>query len=117
MRGIFACSHGSSGCCHIRAIFTACLNGTVSRYSPPLLRDVARNGHRLHELTGQLVALEGKVDLLYGSGMKAHFQKARDGAKTLDFLVAREIYKQLERAADAFEDVAIEIDSLVIDHA
>lgn len=83
----------------------------------PLLRDVARNGHRLHELTAQLVALEGKVDVLYGSGMKAHFQKARDGAKTLDFLVAREIYKQLERVADAFEDVAIEIDTLVIDHA
>lgn len=83
----------------------------------PLLRDVARNGHRLHELTGQLVALEGKVDLLYTSGMKAQFQKTRDGGKTLDFLVAREIYKHLERIADAFEDVANEIDSLVIDHA
>lgn len=82
----------------------------------PLLRDVARNGHRLHELTGQLVALEGKVDLLHGTGMKTHFQKARGGAKTLDFLVAREIYKHLERIADAFEDVANEIDSLVVDH-
>ncbi|MEO7248145.1 MAG: DUF47 family protein [Novosphingobium sp.] len=83
----------------------------------PLLRDVSRNGHRLHELTGQLVALEGKVDLLYGSGMKAQFQKTRDGSKTLDFLVVREIYKHLERIADAFEDVANEIDALVIDHA
>lgn len=83
----------------------------------PLLRDVARNGHRLHELTGQLVALEGKVDVLYFSGMKSHFQTTRDGGKTLDFIVAREIYKHLERIADAFEDVANEIDSLVIDHA
>ncbi len=83
----------------------------------PLLRDVARNGHRLHELTGQLVALEGKVDTLYTSGMKSHFQATRDGAKTLDFIVTREIYKHLERIADAFEDVANEIDSLVIDHA
>jgi uncharacterized protein Yka (UPF0111/DUF47 family) len=82
----------------------------------PLLRDVARNGHRLHELTGQLVALEGKVDLLHTSGMKTHFQATRDGGKTLDFIVAREIYKHLERIADAFEDVANEIDSLVVDH-
>ena len=83
----------------------------------PLLRDVARNGHRLHELTGQLVAMEGKVDLLHDSGMKIHFQKAREGGRALDFIVVREFYKHLERIADAFEDVANEIDALVIDHA
>ncbi|MEP7222457.1 MAG: DUF47 family protein [Novosphingobium sp.] len=83
----------------------------------PLLREVDRNGHRLHELTGQLVALEGKVDLLHASGLKVHYQAARGGGMTLDFLVNREIYKHLERVADAFEDVANEIDSLVIDHA
>ncbi|MFM5908223.1 MAG: DUF47 domain-containing protein [Novosphingobium sp.] len=82
----------------------------------PQLRDVARNGHRLHEITGQLVALEGKVDLLHTSGMKMHYQKTRDGGQTLDFIVTREIYKHLERIADAFEDVANEIDSLVVDH-
>lgn len=83
----------------------------------PLLRDLERNGARLHELTGKLVSLEGKVDGLYDNGMKAHFLKARDGGKTLDFIVARELYKHLERIADAFEDVANEVDSLVIDHA
>jgi predicted phosphate transport protein (TIGR00153 family) len=83
----------------------------------PLLRDIARNGHRLHELTGQLVGLEGKVDMLYVAGMKAQYLKTRDGSKTLDFIVVRELYKHLERIADAFEDVANEIDALVIDHA
>jgi predicted phosphate transport protein (TIGR00153 family) len=83
----------------------------------PLLREVDRNGHRLHELTGQLVALEGKVDILHDTGLKNHFQKARDGGRALDFLVAKEIYKHLERIADSFEDVANEIDALVIDHA
>ncbi|MFM6931282.1 MAG: DUF47 domain-containing protein [Novosphingobium sp.] len=83
----------------------------------PMLRDLERNGERLHKLTGELVSLEGKVDLLHDAGMKTHYQRARDGGKTLDFIVAREIYKHLERIADAFEDVANEIDSLVIDHA
>ena len=35
----------------------------------------------------------------------------------MQFIVRREIYKHLERIIDAFEDVANEIDSIVIDHA
>ena len=33
------------------------------------------------------------------------------------FVVDREIYKQLEKISDSFEDVANEIDGIVIDHA
>lgn len=84
----------------------------------PLLRDVEKHGHRLHELTGRLVTLEGDVDKLHHDGLKAKFQAQREpGVKTLDFIVAREVYKRLENIADAFEDVANQIDSLVIDHA
>lgn len=84
----------------------------------PLLRDVERNGHRLHLLTGRIVALEGDVDNIHESGLKAKFQAQREaGANPMDFIVARELYKHLERIADAFEDVANEIDSLVVDHA
>jgi hypothetical protein len=32
-------------------------------------------------------------------------------------VVQREVYKHLERIVDAFEDVANEIDGIVIDHA
>jgi len=35
----------------------------------------------------------------------------------MQFIVAREIYKHLERITDALEDVANEIDGIVIDHA
>ncbi len=38
-------------------------------------------------------------------------------AGAMRFTVRREIYKHLERIVDAFEDVANEIDSIVIDHA
>ena len=83
----------------------------------PLLRDVARNGRRLHELTGRIVQLEGQVDGLHESGMKARFDEQKGNPDPLKFMVVREIYKHLERIADAFEDVANEIDALVIDHA
>lgn len=82
----------------------------------PLLRDVERNGRRLHELTAKLVKLEGEVDILHDIGMKNAFQAQKDDSDPLAFIVKREIYKNLERVADAFEDVANEIDSLVIDH-
>lgn len=82
----------------------------------PLLRDVERNGRRLHELTARIVQLEGHVDGLHDSGMTAAFQMQKGKPDPLAFMVSREIYKHLERVADAFEDVANEIDSLVIDH-
>lgn len=83
----------------------------------PLLRDVERNGRRLHELTGRIVQLEGQVDGLHDAGMKAAFLAQKAKADPLAFMVSRELYKHLERIADAFEDVANEIDSLVIHHA
>ena len=35
----------------------------------------------------------------------------------MQFVVRREIYKHLERVVDSFEDIANEIDDIVIDHA
>ena len=83
----------------------------------PLLRDLPRNGHRLHELTARIVALEGQVDVIHTHGLQASFAKAREKGDTLGYIVDREIYKHLERIADAFEDVANEIDGLVIEHS
>lgn len=82
----------------------------------PLLRDVGRNGKRLHELTERLVRIEGHADTIHAEGLKQalHDHGASD---TLRFVTEREIYKHLERIVDAFEDVADQIDGLVIDHA
>ena len=82
----------------------------------PLLRDVNRNGPRLHELTERLVRIEGHADQVHVAGLKRSLREAGE-ADTLRFVVEREIYKHLERIVDAFEDVANEIDGIVIDHA
>jgi uncharacterized protein Yka (UPF0111/DUF47 family) len=88
----------------------------VTAEAMPLLRDVPANGERLHELTGRLVRMEGHADDLHAAGLKRAFQTL--GANdTLRFVVAREVYKHLERITDAFEDVANEIDGIVIDHS
>ena len=82
----------------------------------PLLRDVGRNGGRLHELTERLVRMEGHADEIHAAGLKKSFQ-AHGTGDAMAFVVHREIYKHLERIVDAFEDVANEIDGIVIDHA
>lgn len=82
----------------------------------PLMRDISRNGARIHSITEKMVKLEGQADGVHADGLKKAFAAYRDG-KAIDFIVAREIYKHLERITDAFEDVANEIDGLVIDHA
>ncbi len=82
----------------------------------PLLRDITRNGARIHELTERLVHLEGVADDIHAAGLKKAFQEYGE-TSAIKFIVAREIFKHLERVADAFEDVANEIDGIVIDHA
>ena len=82
----------------------------------PLLRNIGRNGQRLHELTEEIVHLEGQADQLHEAGLKALF-KAHGAERTMDFIVGREIYSHVERVLDRLEDVADEIQGIVIDHA
>jgi uncharacterized protein Yka (UPF0111/DUF47 family) len=87
----------------------------VTARALPLLRNVSANGATLHELTGKVVDLEGQADEIHAQGLKRAFQTARQDP--LQFAVAREVFKNLEKVMDAFEDVANEIDGIVIDHA
>lgn len=81
----------------------------------PLLRNISRNGSRIHEITERIVRLEGQADDAHAKGLKRAFEQ--ESSRPMQFMVAREIYKHLERITDAFEDVANEIDGIVIDHA
>lgn len=82
----------------------------------PLLRDVARNGARLHELTERLVRMEAHADEIHAAGLRRALRES-GATDTLRFVVEREVYKHLERIVDAFEDAANEIDGIVIDHS
>jgi uncharacterized protein Yka (UPF0111/DUF47 family) len=88
---------------------------TLTAEAMPLLRDIGANGARLHVITEKVVRLEGDADDAHAAGLKKAFQQFSD--KPMQFIVHREIYKHLERITDALEDVANEIDGIVIDHA
>jgi predicted phosphate transport protein (TIGR00153 family) len=81
----------------------------------PLMRDISRNGMRIHAITERIVRLEGDTDDVQALGLKRSFQD--HSHSPMQFIVASEIYQHLERITDAMEDVANEIDGIVIDHA
>lgn len=82
----------------------------------PLLRDLGKNATRLHELTERLVRMESHADAIHAAGLKRALREY-GATDTLQFVVQREVYKHLERITDAFEDVADQIDGIVIEHA
>ncbi len=82
----------------------------------PLLRAIHGNAARLHELTERLIRLEGRADEIHDAGLARAYRTLGEIAP-MRFFVHRELYSHLERVVDRFEDVANEIDNLVIDHA
>ena len=88
----------------------------VTAEAVPLLRSLAGNAPRINELTARLIEMEGHADHIHDEGIKALFRSTNDG-EAMRFVIGRELYNSLERIVDRFEDVANEIQGLVIDHA
>ena len=80
----------------------------------PLLQSIGDNVAMLTAITEEIGKLEGRVDDLHDIGLKELFLKHRS-ANTMDFVVGSEIYKHLEKVSDRFDDVANEINSIVIE--
>ena len=86
----------------------------VTAEAIPLLRNLVPNAGRLNELTARIIEIEGHADAITDAGIKDLFKGAGD---PMAFIVGRELYGSLEKIVDRFEDVANEVQGLVIDHA
>jgi predicted phosphate transport protein (TIGR00153 family) len=80
----------------------------------PLMQAMGDNVSLLTTITEELTKLEGRVDDLHDIGLKELFLKHRN-ANAMDFIVGVEIYDHLEKVADRFDDVANEINSIMIE--
>jgi predicted phosphate transport protein (TIGR00153 family) len=96
----------------IGALLVQCAN-LVAR-ALPLMQAMGENVAALSAITEEITRLEGRVDDLHDIGLKELFLKNRN-ASTMDFIVGAEIYKHLEKVSDRFDDVANEINSIVIE--
>jgi uncharacterized protein len=86
------------------------------REAIPLMRKIGRNATRLHEITEAIVKLEGRADALHDEGLAALFERLGSD-QPIQFFVGRELYRYVERVLDRLQDVADEIQGIVIDHA
>jgi uncharacterized protein Yka (UPF0111/DUF47 family) len=88
----------------------------ITAEAVPLLRSIGQHTDRILHLTARIVEIEGQADEIHDAGIKALYQRVNQ-TDLREFIVKREIYSHLERIVDRFEDVANEIQGLVIDHA
>jgi uncharacterized protein len=85
----------------------------------PLLRSISSEAGRLSSITEKITQLEGRADDLHDNGLRELYQesaKSNSGANALTFFVGNEIYDHLEKVVDRFDDVANEIQGIVIEH-
>jgi uncharacterized protein Yka (UPF0111/DUF47 family) len=83
--------------------------------SIPLLEKVTANAQRLNAITESVMRIEGRADEFYDLGLKELF-RAHGSANAMSFLIGRELYSQLEKVMDRFEDVANEVSGIVIEN-
>jgi uncharacterized protein len=81
-----------------------------------MLSDVAKNATALNDICLQITRIEGNADDAYDRGLELLYQKVK-GGDTLEFIRGSEIYKHLEDSVDSLDDVADEIQGIVIEHA
>lgn len=80
----------------------------------PLLASVGSNATTLNELCLQITRIEERADDIHDRGLKRLYQKAK-GGDPMEFVRGNEIYGHLEESVDRFDDVANEIQGIVIE--
>ena len=81
----------------------------------PLLQTMGKDAARLGSYAEEIVRIEGRADEIHDEGLKTLFRNhGRNDA--MAYIVGSEIYGNLEKVVDRFEDVANEINGIVIEH-
>ncbi len=81
----------------------------------PLLRSISSQAARISTLTEQITQIEGRADDLHDLGLKELFE-TQAATNPMAFITGNEVYDHLEKVVDRFDDVANELQSVVIEH-
>ncbi|KPL52741.1 DUF47 domain-containing protein [Prosthecomicrobium hirschii] len=80
-----------------------------------LLERPGPNAARLSEIIEEVLRVEGRSDEMHDQGLRELYRRHRDG-NAMAFVIGSEIYGELERVVDSFEDVANEISGILIEN-
>ena len=81
----------------------------------PLLRHIGSEAQRISALCERISQLEGRADELHDTGLKNLYQQ-HGQANAMAFFAGNEVYDHLEKVVDRFDDVANEIQGIVIEY-
>ncbi len=81
----------------------------------PLLDRIGANAPRLGAIAEEITRVEGRSDELHDEGLKDLF-KRHGQSNPMAYIIGSEIYGELEKVVDRFEDVANEISGIVIEN-
>jgi predicted phosphate transport protein (TIGR00153 family) len=79
----------------------------------PLLRSIGKEATHLNALTEEIIQIEGQSDELHDRGRRDLFLSETNA---IAFMIGTEVYDHLEQVLDRFEDVANEINAIVIEN-
>jgi len=81
----------------------------------PLLREIATHAGKINAYAEAVAQLEERSDQLNDEGLRDLFRRYRT-SDTMAFVVGSQVYDHLEKVLDRFEDVAKQVNSIVIEH-
>jgi len=81
----------------------------------PLFRSITAEAARLSGIAERITVIEGRADDIHDNGLHALYL-AHAASDPMAFVVGNEIYHHLEEVVDRFDDVANEINGVVLDY-
>lgn len=81
----------------------------------PLFRSISAQAARLGGIAERITHIEGRADDIHDNGLHDLY-RANAVSDPMAFVVGNEIYHHLEEVVDRFDDVANEINSVVLDY-
>ena len=82
----------------------------------PLLSAISRNATAINLICEQIRQIEGEADDLHDAGTTALFRRSRDSGDAMSYIAENAVFDHLERVVDSFDDVANEIEGIVVEH-
>jgi uncharacterized protein Yka (UPF0111/DUF47 family) len=74
------------------------------------------NAQRLAVIAEEITRVEGRSDELHDEGLKDLYRRHGASGNAMAYMIGSEIYSNLEKIVDRFEDVANEISGVVIEN-
>jgi predicted phosphate transport protein (TIGR00153 family) len=85
------------------------------REAVPLLSAISSHAVRISSIAEQISQIEGQADEMHDNGLKELYE-AHAKSDPMAYITGNEVYDHLEKVVDRFDDVANEIQGIVIEH-